>query len=351
MWRWLKLVVAGLAVIGVVSLLDRQLLVEPIGQFVSTTLLFRSAATYRPIPPSNRPTIGGIVYLGPHGLPKGTITSLEQMHASEVYLYVAYYSDAFYQIGSNPYGMAEPNDSLGAALDQLHSHHFRVIVVISSALLDPATAPSAGKALLQGNTAIFDPRRASSFVQTLAKDVLRYPIDGLYVGEPYWDKSIPRPVSEQPFIHLYRTLLSMAKSHHVPFNMILPSNYFGLGGANRSGLDTTFTRLPFHSIGLDGEFVYHALAKPKNSLGYLHNMANAAAKIAHGRPAILELTLVQDYPATDPIPPAFFAQELQDAHKAHIHSVILFANEFWTHTPAKQRQAYVRAIEQFLNNR
>ncbi len=351
MWRWLKLVVAALAVLVVVNVLDTQLMVAPIGRFVSTTLLFQSAATYRPIPPSNRPTIGSIVYLTAHGLPKGTIPSLEQMHASEAYLYVAYYSDAYYQIKANPYGLAEPNDSLGTALAALHRHHIRVIVVISSALLDPTTAPPAGRQLLQGSTAIFDPRRASSFVESLTKDVLKYPIDGLYVGEPYWDKSIPRPVSEEPFIHLYRQLIAMAKRRHVPFNMILPSNYYGLGGKNRSGLDAGFTHLPFHSIGLDGEFVYHALAKPQASLGYLNNMAKAATKIAHGRPPILELTLVQDYPATTPVPPAFFAKELQDAHQAHIHSVILFADEFWTHAPANTRQAYERSIEQFLNNR
>ncbi|MBN1631686.1 MAG: hypothetical protein JW990_18175, partial [Thermoleophilia bacterium] len=173
-------------------------------------------------PASDSRHIAAIVYLDADGLPPNTLEQLAGLRATEVYLYVAYYSDVYYSIPDNPYGLAEPRDTLGAAITQLHAAGCEVTAVISSALLDSQQAPPAGLAILQDPTSsIVDPERAGSFIEDLTRALVLYDIDGVYFGEPYWITPTTDPAEMQQFNDLYERLLAITAAAGVPFKMIL----------------------------------------------------------------------------------------------------------------------------------
>lgn len=291
--------------------------------------------------------IASIVYLTNHGLPKNTIETLKAMKASEVYLYVAYYSDAYFRIPKNPYGMAEPADVLRQALSQLHQAGFSVTAVISSALLDPKQATAAGLGILQPHSSIFNPITAKPFLTQLVKNLVQYPIDGVYIGEPYSvNASASTPSSmASAWLGLYQSLLKITQPAKLPMQMVLPDN-FAVGSRlrNQSGLSNQFTQLPFAAIGIDQENAYSGA--PAQDLSLFKQVVRKTVQMAHGRPSITEISLRQADLKT-PISPTFFKQEVQIVANSHVNALLLFANEFWPTSPYQKQ--YAKALQSFLN--
>lgn len=285
--------------------------------------------------------IASIVYLGGHGLPPGTMPALEAMHASVVYLYVAYYSDAYYSISRNPYGMAEPSNVLTAAIAQLHAQGIRVVAVISSALLDHLHTPSAGLRLLETpDRSVIDPLEGRAFVLSLVKSLLRYPVDGIYVGEPFWLVGLKEPPNEkQAFDALYQSILAMDRRARVQTYMVLPSTMVNSAGKVASGLPQNFTTLPFTTLGFDGEGAWdspniaHSEAYYRLILARLHGYAA-------GRPMTMEISLKKPYNAGY-IPPAFLRYEVTQAKRHGVTTLLIFANEFWAKSPFRSQYASI----------
>lgn len=287
--------------------------------------------------------VGAIVYLEGKGLPKGTLESLKGLHATEVYLYVAYYSDAYYAIPKNPYGLALPADTLRTAIKQLHDAGYRVIGVISSALLDWRQAPPQGMALLQDpQKPIFDPVKAGPFVEELTRSLVAYPLDGIYVGEPYWLTSTSDDNKKLDWNRLYERLLAITQEAGIPFHMIMPTfnGYYTL--------HSSFAALPFETIGMDAEFAYYTKDSATN-VDYFNQLIDITLSLAKGRDALIELNLHQGLQSTlqpTPVPPSFFAEELSIARKAGIKTVVIFASVFWSNLPNKDQ--YSAALADFL---
>jgi len=289
--------------------------------------------------------IGAIVYLNADGLPLGTLESLRGLHATEVYLYVAYWSDAYYAIPDNPYGLAEPRDSLGAAITELHSAGYRVIAVISSALLDWRQAPQKGLDILQSpRLPLFDPAKAGPFVEELTRSLVQYSVDGVCVGEPYWDTPTSDPSKQVKFTLLYQRLLAITQKAGVPFHMIMPAYYAYFDGTETASLDATFATLPFEPIGMDAEYSYYGADNASN-LTYYRKLIDVSLSLAGSRDALIELSLHKAF-ASDPVPPDFFTEELSVAKTAGIKTVIIFAAEFWQ--SLTNQQTYSAALADFI---
>lgn len=292
-----------------------------------------------------RRQIGAIVYLGANGLPPGTLESLRALHATEVYLYVAYYSDAYYLIPQNPYGLAQPRDTLGAAITQLHGAGYRVIGVISSALLDWRQAPPVGIAILQSpRVPIFDPVKAGPFVEELTKALVRYHVDGVYVGEPYWVQPTSDSEKKLQFNRLYERLIAITGAAGVPFQMIMPTYYAYFDDTEQAGLLPSFLELPFQSVGMDAEVAYYTNDRNAD-LAYYKRLVALTLSMANGRDSLIELSLHKAM-VTGPVPLDFFEQELSLAKSAGIKTVVIFAAEFWANLP--NRAGYSSALADFL---
>jgi len=291
------------------------------------------------------PQIGAIVYLGANGLPSGTLESLRALHATEVYLYVAYYSDAYYMIPLNPYGLAQPRDTLGTAITQLHGAGYRVIGVISSALLDWRQAPKAGRAILQASQSpIFDPVKAGPFVEELTQALVRYHVDGVYVGEPYWVEPTSDSEKKLEFNRLYGRLIAITNAAGVPFQMIMPTYYAYFDLTKQAGLLTSFPELPFQSVGMDAEYAYYT-SDGNADLAYYKRLVALSLSMANGRDSLLELSLHKAM-VSGPVPLDFFEQELFLAKSAGIKTVVIFAAQYWESLP--NRAAYSDALAAFL---
>ncbi|MCF8565667.1 hypothetical protein LLE49_13160 [Alicyclobacillus tolerans] len=290
--------------------------------------------------------VASIVYLDAHGLPPGTMRALKGMKATEVYLYVAYHSDAYYQIPKNPYGLAEPADVLRQALSQLHQAGYPVVAVISSALLDPNQATAAGKQILQPGSSLFDPTKAKPLLTQMVQSLMNYPIDGLYIGEPYSNTQAmqsTQAASSGAWMSLYQSLLQLTQPAKLPMDMVLPDN-FAVGAAleNRSGLPDNFPHLPFAAVGIDQENAYTG---HPNDLNVFQRIVQKTVAIANNRPSITEISLRQGDLKT-PISPQFFDQEVQIASQEHVNVLLIFANEFWDSSPYQKQ--YAQALQGFL---
>lgn len=288
-----------------------------------------------------KPQIASIVYLGGHGLPTGTMRALAGMHATEVYLYVAYYSDAYFNIPKNPYGMAEPANSLPAAISTLHEKGIRVIAVISSALLDMRQVPPAGRRILEAPyRSVIDPLRGQAFTLSLVRSLLRYPIDGIYVGEPFWLPGVKEsPQEREAFDTLYRRIIPLARGAHVPTYMVLPSTIVNAAGQNASGLPKNFAALPFVSLGLDGEQGWDSPNIAHNRR-YFDLLLTRLRGFAEGRPMTMELNLKKPY-SPGYAPPIFLRYEVMQAKKQGVKTLLLFANEFWAASPYKTQYSEI----------
>jgi hypothetical protein len=289
--------------------------------------------------------IAAIVYLTADGLPSGTFESLLGLHATEVYLYVAYYSDAYYAIPKNPYGLAQPRDTLGTAIEQLHGRGYRVIGVISSALLDWRQAPKAGLDILQSpKTPLFDPVKAGPLLENLTRSLVTYKVDGVYVGEPYWFTPTTNLYKQREFNTLYEQLLAITAAAGIPFHMVMPTYYMYFDNTETASLDPSFAALPFEPIGMDGEDSYYGSDRVAN-LAYFRRLLDATKAMAGARDMLLELSLHQAFVST-PVPVDFFATELSEAKTSGINTVVIFAAQFWTDLPDKA--AYSAALADFV---
>jgi hypothetical protein len=303
----------------------------------TTTLAPTTTTTVAPGPPGRQ--IGAIVYLEGKGLPEGTFEALEGLHATEVYLYVAYYSDAYYAIPRNPYGMALPADTLKTAIEDLHDKGYRVIGVISTALLDWRQAPEEGLAILQNDQKpIFDPVKAGPFVEQLTQCLVRYPLDGIYVGEPYWLESTSDVDKKLEWNRLYEKLLAITQEAEIPFHMIMPTfnGYFTL--------HTSFAQLPFQTIGMDAEFSYYT-EEWNTNIDYFNNLIDITQQLAGGRDAIIEINLHKGM-ESKAVPPEYFEEEVRIAKEAGMKRIVIFAATFWAKMPDKDR--YSNALAGFL---
>ena len=311
------------------------------GSSLSSTETSKPRSTSTTTPPGRQ--IAAIVYLEGKGLPKGTLEALEGLHATEVYLYVAYYSDAYYSIPKNTSGMALPADNLRTAVKQLHDAGYRVFGVISTALLDWRQAPPEGLAILQSaQKPIFDPVKAGPFVEQLTRSLVEYPLDGIYVGEPYWLTPTSDDTKKLDWNDLYERLLAITQKAGIPFHMIMPTfnGYYTL--------HSSFAELPFHTIGMDAEFAWYTEDRETN-LGYFQQLIDITKAIAKGRDALIEVNLHQGLGSTlqsTPVPIDFFREELKIARESRIKRVVIFAAVFWDTLPNKNE--YSSALAEFV---
>jgi hypothetical protein len=302
-------------------------------------------------PTTAKHTIASIVYLNQYGIPYDTLQHLKQEHASEVYLYVAYYSDAYFNIDKNPYGMVCPIDTLQSALRQLHGAGYRVTAVISSALLDPRQAPKAGLDILQPHGDIFEPKRAKPLLTQMVRHLSQYPVDGIYVGEPYFTKQTQSrgltPQQKNEWLDLYQSLISITHKAKIPFHMILPDNFIvGADGHNESGMPDSFVKLPFDEIGMDIENAY--TGHQSDDLKQFDVDVKKTKEIAGNRPSIIEISLRCGDLKTA-IPAKFFDQEVQIITKYHISKIVLFADEFWP--KSHNLKEYQTSLLKFINSK
>jgi len=311
------------------------------GSAPSSTETSEPKPTSTTTPPGRQ--IAAIVYLEGKGLPKGTLEALKGLHATEVYLYVAYYSDAYYSIPKNTYGMALPADTLRTAVEQLHKAGYRVFGVISTALLDWRQAPPEGLAILQSpEKPIFDPVKAGPFVEQLTRTLVEYPLDGIYVGEPYWLTPTADKTKKLEWNDLYERLLAITQKADIPFHMIMPTfnGYYTL--------DPSFAELPFQTIGMDAEFAWYTENRETN-LSYYQQLIDITKSIAKGREALIEVNLHQGLGSTlqsTPVPIDFFQEELKIARESGFKRVVIFAAVFWDKLPNKDQ--YSKALADFL---
>lgn len=290
--------------------------------------------------------VASIVYLDATGLPKGTLEALKDMHASTVYLYVAYHSDAYFHIPQNPYGLAEPADTLENAVNILHFKGYKVIGVISSALLDKRLRTAAGDSISQPNSDIFDPAQAGSFVLGLVQNLLSYSIDGLYIGEPYFSTiSHPSQTETAAWRSLYQQVIRLDKAKHMKSDMILPDLYAaGVSVKDESGLPTGFAHLGFNGIGIDMENADSGhLASDVTR--FTHAMQKVRSMQKKGTQSIVELSLRKGDLKT-PISPQFFRREVGISKQTGINTIVIFANEWWSISP--YRRQYKSSLEDFL---
>lgn len=293
--------------------------------------------------------VAGIVYLDAHGLPAHTIGNLKDMGATEVYLYVAYHTDAYFRIPANPYGLAQPADTLRGALSELHKNGFRVVAVISSALLDPRLVTAAGRSLLQPNSGIIDPVQSSAFLAALVKNLSSYNVDGVYVGEPYYTQGVANPsgARQADWTRLYSTLMDITRRAGKPMLMVLPDLYAsGVTVQNVSGLPESLTALPFQSIGIDLEDAYQGYAA---DITRYENAVIKAKSISGNRPTIIEVSLRRGDFKT-PVPSDFFRREVEIAAQYHVQTLLIFANEWWNELPTRERSAYKSALRGYLES-
>ncbi len=287
--------------------------------------------------------IASIVYLTAGGLPAGTMQALSAMRATEVYLYVAYYSDAYYNIPQNPDGLVEPADALTGAIRALHQKGIRVIAVISSALLDhSATPPAAHRLLETPQRSVIAPLQGTPLVLGLVKALLKYPVDGIYVGEPFWISGVPEPAQEQAaFSTLYRRIIALDRKAGVPTYMVLPDTMVSPTGQNNSGLPAGFDALPFTTIGFDGEDAWDSPNIQQNERYYALLLRRLQAD-SLGRPTTMEIDLEKPY-RDGYIPLQFLRYEVEAAKRQGVGTLLVFANEFWAHSPYKAQYGSIFA--------
>ena len=189
---------------------------------------------------------------------------------------------------------------------------------------------------------IFDPVKAGPFVEELTRSLAKYPLDGIYVGEPYWLTSTSDDSKKLEWNRLYEQLLAITQEAGIPFHMIMPTfnGYYTL--------HSSFAALPFQTIGMDPEFAYYTTDRATN-IDYFNQLIAITLSLAKGRDALIELNLHQGLQSTlqsTPVPPSFFAEELSIARKAGIKTVVIFASVFWGNLPNKDQ--YSAALADFL---
>jgi hypothetical protein len=317
-------------------------------------LFLRSYELRRPLPLRGH-HVFPIVYSAPQGLPNGTFAVLHALSASGVFLYSAWYSDAYFPVPRNPYGFASMGNSVWTSVEALHKARYVTIAVISSALFDTEHAPKAQRALVQTSASrygIFDPLHARRFIDRLVGSLVRHaPVDALYVGEPYYiNGAQDRGNRSVAFPELYRTVGRTAAQARIGQVMIVPYSVHQY--TSGKGLDPIHVRLlqmPFRMVGVDAEFA-DTSSNPRYDLGYLWQMALTARMYAGRRPTLIELSL-KNATRTAFVPPALFTSELALLQRAHISDVVLFAAEYFRKAPRADRRAYAAALRAFAAGR
>lgn len=346
--RGLKMVVSLGAIVALSVLLAPRLPSQILGSELNSTVAYAA----RPLPIHGK-HVFAIVYVTPTGLPPGTLQELHGLHASGVLLYAAWYSDAFFPIKNNPYGVVSPAASLPAAVEELQQHGYSVVGVISSALFDKVGAPRSQAPLVQRHPdsnsryGVFDPIAAHSFVVSLGESLVRAShLAGMYVGEPYFITTRQaRKDGPAAFQRLYSALLQKAR---VPEIMIVPYSYHAYTrGLGVGPIDRRLSLLRFAAFGVDGEYA-DMTASRSSDLGYLSAMAETAKTLAGKRPSMVELSL-ENARFSAFVSPALFKEELTVLQRHSIQDVVIFAAEFWLKAPRRVRATYGQELQSFLS--
>jgi hypothetical protein len=283
--------------------------------------------------------------------------ALSALHASTVYLYTAYQGEAFFPLPplARRDGLTEVAPVLAPDLAALRAEGFHVVLVVSSALLDRATAPTAGQRLLQPGSDVVDPRRATPLVATLVRTLAGYRPDAIYVGEPFdWPGDPPAPTAA--WLAFYRAV--RAAAGRVPLVMLLPTVHdeyappaasYGPGTLSlalaRSGL--------FRVVGVDAEgMVGRAGAPPSVNARWERTSPLAFAQAARrlgGRGAVYEIPITNPYDLGGPPPPLpLVARAVHSAERARVRAIVVFADEYLGLYPPAQQAAIGRLLAGFL---
>ncbi|MCL6596191.1 MAG: hypothetical protein K6V73_08260 [Firmicutes bacterium] len=284
--------------------------------------------------------------------------TLSALHASTVYLYAAYQGQAFFPLPplAQRDGLTEVAPVLAPDLAALRAEGFRVVLVVSSALLDRATAPTAGQGLLQPGSDVVDPRRAAPLVAALVRTLAAYRPQAIYVGEPF-DWPGDRPVPTAAWLAFYRRM--RAASGHVPLVMLLPTVHdeyappaaaYGPGSLSRALAESGL----FRAVGVDAEgMVGRAGVPPAVNRRWERTSPLAFARAARrlgGGGALYEIPITDPYDLGGPPPPvSLVARAVQSAERARVRGIVVFADEYLGLYPPAQQAEIGRLLAAFLS--
>lgn len=261
--------------------------------------------------------------------------SLKALHASVVYLYAAYHGETFFPISSQARsaGLREVADTLPTTLTALRHLGYKVVVVVSSALLGPDPGEAA-QSLNQPGSSMIDPRTAGPVVASLVTTISQYRPDGIYVGEPFdWPHS-PKPATPNDWLQFYR---QVRRASQVPLTMLLPTDRDEVGSVSRTYalaplIRALATSHLFSALGVDAEGIAPRLGpSPTVTRNWERTAPLEFAKASRrlgGTSALEELPIVNTAQLGKPMPLGLFAQSLKAAREANVQGIVIFAGMY-----------------------
>ena len=203
------------------------------------------------------------------------IVQCQNMGAKKVELSSAYSGKAYFNISKlpNKFGLIQSYDLLGQILPLLKQAGLKVTVNMSSFLWGQVVLEEA-KPLLQKDSnnnfyPLIDPQHGLTFVLDVIDCLMDYYIDGIFVGEPYYNNVEFHPFLEDPrrnerYITFYQAIGDKIKSRNPSaiHHLMLPVHYYDYGSYNFGaglpdhGLDDTLKDVEVDIINIDLNDIY-----------------------------------------------------------------------------------------------
>lgn len=282
------------------------------------------------------------------------LANLALLHASTVYLYVAYAGQAFFPLppSAEHLGLRTTADALPSALAAFRKAGYRVVLVISTSLLERAGASPAAQALLQPGSNVIDPVTAAPLVSALVHTVAGYRPNAIYVGEPFdWAGYTPPPGA---WLAFYRRVAAAARKVTLVMLLATMHNEYGsVANAYGAPLDTGLARSGmFSALGIDAEGMVprsgvNAVVSARWANTAPAAFAQACVRLG-GNHALDEIPVTNSYDLTRPAPIAIVARAVAAANTARVQGIVVFADEYLGNYPPSQRRRISRLLAGFL---
>jgi hypothetical protein len=280
---------------------------------------------------------------------------LMALHASTVYLYVAYHGEAFFPLPplARRAGLTEVADLTGPIVRAFHQEHFKVVLVVSSALLNWSQATPIGRSMLQPDSGVIDPRGAATMVEGLVRVLSRYHPDGIYVGEPFtWPGDPFIPASA--WVAFYQELHAVTS---VPLVMLLPTDrdeFSSIYKTYGSAMDTALARSHLFSVlGIDGEGM---VPRTKPSLPITGKWATesplefaVASRRLGGAHAVDEIPITNPLDLGTALRLSLMERAIRAAGGAGDQGIVIFSDEYLPAYDPAQQAELGRLLQAFLN--
>lgn len=274
-----------------------------------------------------------------------------------MYLYVAYQGQAFFDLPrtADGDGLTTVANVLPGVLRTLKAQGFRVVLVLSSALLDRSTATAAGLAALQPGSNVIDPVTAIPLVSALVRRLAAFHPAGIYVGEPFdWAGYVAPAGAWTDFYAAVRRA-----AHGVPLDMLLATSrdeYAPLSRVYGSPLFTALARSgDFAALGIDGEGMVPPLTDVRASVAahWAETAPSGFAQASHalgGRTALDEIPIIDSNDMRDPsaAPIDLVQRAIEAAARDRIQGIVIFADEYLGRDSAAYQRQLGTALTRFL---